>query len=479
LREGAKAYKDPFDERLNEIKKQNAILTRQKEERWKKTLYQQAIKGIPIVGYNPNTALQLMKSGEAGKLFSVAADKGSSAPYCHPSPQHKHPVEAGLDAAMKAAKAGDREALFNYFMNQEKYSQGDDKAKLIAQRVAEAEARLAAEAEEDGDGDNENIRETGYDDGAYDYRGDYGDDEGYVDVDRESEAPGSYEDQYGYGDVHVGDHAHEVGGAEAEDEDAVHHTFDNATGDSGDGGEVDHSASHPYDDNYNYGGDDSLTYEYSVAEHEHADVADHHDNSHVGHASVSDNLQGDDAKGYAHSDEVTGSEYAAAEHAEGDHHDSPHDYAYGDHTGGYDYSAADHVDGTDHDNTHDGYAYGEEGYAEGGHQEDAHGYAYGDEGAGYEYAAAEHVDGTGYDNYGYEGAGYQDDAHGYSYGDETGGYDYSAGEYVDGHQDDAQGYAYAEEGDGHYDNSYYLSEPSKADGSMVAAEGEEEEEVAA
>ena len=472
LHEGAKAYRDPFDERLNEIKKQNAVLTRQKEERWKKTLYQQAIKGIPVVAYNPNTALQLMKSGEAGKLFSVAAGKGSSAPYCHPLPDQKHPVEAGLDAAMKAAKAGDREALFNYFMNQEKYSQGDDKAKLIAQRVAEAEARLAAEAVEDADGGDENIQETGYGEGAYDYRGDYGDDEGYVDVDRESELPGSYEDQYG--DVHVGDgdHAHEGG------EDDTHHSDDYATGDAGDtgdGGEVDHSASHPYDDNYNYGGDDSLTYEYSVAEHEHADVADHRENPH----DVSDNPQ-EVAQGYVHDNEGEGYESAAAEHVEGDHHDNLHGYAHGDEGAGYDYSTAEHVDGNDHDNTH-GYAYGEEGYTEGAHQDDAHGYgyAYGDEGAGYEYASAEHVDGAGYDNYGYEGADHQDDAHGYAYGDEGGGYDYAAGEYVDGHQqDDAQGCAYAEEGEGNYDNSYYLSEPSRADGSMVAAEGDEEEESA-
>jgi hypothetical protein len=86
-------FRDLFKERIDDLQKVRKDEVRIKEKKLKDKLFRESVLSIPDVKYNPNTALQLMRSSDGGKLFATAVKSRSSKAFTTSRLELKHSAE--------------------------------------------------------------------------------------------------------------------------------------------------------------------------------------------------------------------------------------------------------------------------------------------------------------------------------------------------------------------------------------------------
>lgn len=156
---GQPLYYDPLNSELKELIHHREKLVKQREDRIRDKLFKDALKTIPNVDYHPISKLKAMKGTQTAMDNSTISTTGSSflrSGFTNNTLQltseemsqlfENGPTLEGMHGALRAAKNGDKQALYRYFMDEDKSvtiaarSQATTKAIIAAEKNSKSKA---------------------------------------------------------------------------------------------------------------------------------------------------------------------------------------------------------------------------------------------------------------------------------------------------------------------------------------------------
>lgn len=116
-------YVDLFKERIKYLQVDRKEKVKLNIKKYNEKLFIDDMNSIPIVNYNPNTALQLLRSSDGNKLYNNAINNYDEKliDFNTLNINQKHSVEQEYINALHSTKNGNRRALYEHFIdNKEK-----------------------------------------------------------------------------------------------------------------------------------------------------------------------------------------------------------------------------------------------------------------------------------------------------------------------------------------------------------------------